>query len=181
MANKNASSQKVRPKWWPRIGPGLVLAVLAGVAIWRWLPAGSVGPPHIVRSSATATTTIGLSAPDPVWLLGQRDALNLSVSQTKRLAGLQTRWDRDTQELREALERARAEFAQTAPPQDGGGATLQQIEEQAAPVSHLTRQLLEARRAWWGETAVILTPTQRQQAELAWAQRFTPKGEGSGA
>jgi hypothetical protein len=115
-----------------------------------------------------------MSAPEPAWLLGQKDALGLSDVQVKKLRQMRARWDRDTRELEEALTRASAEFDREMGAAGKRGSTLENLKTRAAPVSELTRALLEARRAWWEEAARVLTETQREEAERAWRERLLP-------
>jgi hypothetical protein len=57
----------------------------------------------------------------------------------------------------------------------GRSITLPELQERAAPVTELSRQLLEARRAWWSEAGAVLTRAQRRQAEQAWGERLSRK------
>ncbi|HXI18816.1 MAG TPA: hypothetical protein VNM48_20820 [Chloroflexota bacterium] len=166
---------------WFRFGPGLLLAIVASVIVWRRMPPGTFGdsaPPRIETAQIEAFPASPPSAPDPAWLLSQRDTLRLSASQRKKLEMLRNRWERDTRELRGALDRASNEFNRSvrgAAKEGEHGLTIQQLQERAAPISELSRQLADARRAWWNEAAQILTNSQRQRAEEAWARRFTTK------
>ncbi len=162
---------------WFRVGPGLLLAVAASVWVWRQQspprPRGEQSPPRIERTRADnrAADAPLLSAPDPDWLLARQNTLGLNRTQDARLRALHARWQRDTQTLRAALARATAQFEQeTAAARSGG--TLEGLQERARPVSELSRQLADARRAWWDEAADVLIPAQRKQAEQAWARRF---------
>ncbi|HXI18577.1 MAG TPA: hypothetical protein VNM48_19605 [Chloroflexota bacterium] len=162
---------------WFRFGPGLLLAIVASVIVWRRMPPGTFGgsaPPRIETAQIEAFPASPPSAPDLAWLLLQRDTLRLSASQRKKWEMLRNRWERDTRELRGALDRASNEFNRSMR-DNGEGVTMQQIQERAAPVSELSRQLADARRAWWNEAAQVLTTSQRQRAEEAWARRFTTK------
>lgn len=176
MTKRQTTSKNPAPqaRHWFRFGPGLLLALLASAIVWYRM-ASSGGGPRIERKTVAVPFTPAPSAPDPAWLLEQQKALRLSESQVKKLSRLRMRWDRNTQALREALEHASVAFEQSIPPPDGGRLSLEQLKKQAAPVSELSRQLLEARRAWWSEAATVLTPSQRQQAEQAWSRRLAPK------
>jgi hypothetical protein len=159
-----------------RFGPGLLLAVIASVVVWRLSPPDArgiaSGPPRIERTQRVALPHPPPSAPDPAWLLEQRDALRLTAPQMAKLSRLRARWDRDTRALREALDHASAEFDRSMGGAGGPGQTMEQLQERAAPVSHLSRQLTAARRAWWSEAATVLTAAQRRRAEEAWARRL---------
>jgi len=162
---------------WFRIGPGLLLAVAASVWVWQQSPRppGGGRPPRIERTrvdnnAVPSAAPLLLSAPDPDWLLARRNTLNLTEKQTARLRALHARWQRDTRALRAALARAIAQFEQETAARSG--VTIGALQERARPVSELSRQLADARRAWWDEAAAVFTPSQRQKAEQAWAQRF---------
>jgi hypothetical protein len=173
--NAKTKAGRERPGLW--FGPGLLLAVIAVLLAWRFAPRESEKP-RLERTPVSTAATTGLSAPEPAWLLAHRDALGLAPVQVARLDALQARWQKNTQPIRAQLETAGADFARSLPAGDGRGVTIQQVREQATPVSERTRQLLAARRAWWGEAAVVLTPAQKQEAERAWAQRFTARAGG---
>lgn len=174
-------TQNTLKRRWFRFGPGLLLAIVASVIVWRRMPPGTFGgsaPPRIETAQIEAFPASPPSAPDPAWLLLQRDTLRLSASQRKKLEMLRNRWERDTRELRGALDRASNEFNRSvrgAAKEGEHGLTMQQLQERAAPVSELSRQLADDRRAWWNEAAQVLTTSQRQRAEEAWARRFTTK------
>ncbi len=163
---------------WFRIGPGLVLTIVASLLLWRQLPPrrnGRVDPPRIERTRVDAVLDAPLSAPDPEWLLAQRDTLRLSTAQVQKLVKLQGRWNRDTRELREALARISDQFNREMGTGGGRGVTMKALRERAAPISSLSRQLADARQAWWGEAAAVLTPAQQRRAEQAWAKRLLTK------
>lgn len=160
---------------WFRFGPGLLLAIAAILLVWPHLPRSGGGPPRIARTRADAVPNPPPGAPEPAWLLEQRHALRLSPPQVRKLNKLRARWDRDTQALRTALARSAAEFDRSMVAAGGQRATVQQLQERAAPVSEFSRQLLDARRAWWDEAATLLTGSQRRRAEQMWARRLSLK------
>jgi hypothetical protein len=159
-----------------RFGPGLLVAIAASLLVWRFAPPRDAGKPVVEPMSISAGERSKLSAPDPVWLWSHKYPLGLDASQVTRLQGLEGRWERDTKALRDELDRASKEFSQEGSSARRQSATIEQIRGQADPVSDLTRQLLESRRAWWEEATVVLTPAQRQQAEKAWSKRFESAG-----
>jgi hypothetical protein len=160
-----------------RIGPGLVLALVASLVVWHQLPPVAGTGPRIERRRMDALPNPPPTAPDPAWLLEQRDALGLSAPQVRKLERLRARWDRNTRALQETLARASAEFEQGMRADSGRGQSIEQLRERAAPVSHLSRQLSDARRAWWSEAATLLTTSQRHRAEQAWGRRFHVREE----
>jgi hypothetical protein len=157
-----------------RFGPGLLVAIAASLWVWWQFPPQSAAP----RIERTALPTTSLpSAPEPEWLLSQRESLEISAAQWEKLSRLRDRWNRDTRELRGALRQASADFNRGL--SSDSSLTMQQIQERAAPVSELSRQLAAARAAWWDEAAQILSRPQRQRAEENWAQRFANKARPS--
>lgn len=165
--------QKAAPRWF-RIGPGLFLAVVASVIVWRWFPPQRQTP-RLERVPLKAPS-FGLSAPEPAWLLAQKHTLQLSAAQVQQLTRLRVRWERDTRELHKKLDYASQQFNQNLSNPDGASLPMSQLQERAAPVSELTRRLTAARAAWWQEAGQLLTPTQRRRAEELWAQRFAKPG-----
>lgn len=159
-------------KRWLRVGPGLVLALLAIVLLWPTLRDGMRSDRPRIERSQLAVIPAPPAAPELGWLLEQRDALELTPAQGEKLGRLKTRWDRETQSLREGLDEASREFERGIGGGEGPPRSIQQIQERAAPLSELSRRLAEARRAYWSEAARLLTPAQRRQAEDAWTRRL---------
>ena len=171
---KNASNQAAPKRRWWRFGPGLLLACAAIAWLWPHLfPAAK--PPHIERSVQSSTVPAALSsAPETTWLLQQRDVLKLNAAQAEKLQKLVARWQRDTKSLRVALESASANYNRDMAHDAKAGrkVTIEQLQERAGPVSELSRQLSQARRAWWDEAAQVLADEQRRNAEQMWTRRF---------
>ena len=179
--NERASSERSAspPKRrWFRLGPGLLLAIIASVLLWRQLPPRTGGstelpPPRIERKRVDIEPVVPLSAPDPTWLLSQHEALGLSTAQVQKLRQLELRWSRDTRELQDALARVSGDFNRDmAATGSSKGVTLEALRQQAAPVSALSRQLAAARRAWWSEASSVLTPVQQKQVQARWQERL---------
>lgn len=164
---------------WFRIGPGLLLAIIASVFLWRQLPPGPVAAPQAPRIERTrvdqAPEAPPPGVPDGEWLLAQKDALHLSAEQRQKLIKLVARWRRDTAELRDALARTSDQFNREMASDKGKGVTIDSLREKASPVSALSRELAAARRAWWNEAKHVLTAAQQQQAEAGWQARFSPE------
>lgn len=177
-----------------RVGPGLLLAALASLVLWRLSPPIPDGPAPALPPPAPAQgVAVPPAAPDPDWLFTTRGALGLTPAQERRLGVLHSRWRRDTEPLRNALAQASAEFDRAARAEwpskatttaNGAaaprGMTLEDIRQHAGPLSALSRDLADARRSWWEEAATrVLTPAQRERAERAWAERLTPGRKGA--
>jgi hypothetical protein len=170
MTNRNENTKQTMRT----VGPGLLIAVVASVLIWRQLPATREVPPTVTRTRVEAgPVPAPPGAPEPGWLLQQRNDLRLNPKQVQKLSRLRARWERDTRALHQDLARASAEFNHHMAGDDGRGLTMQELHERAAPVTELSRQLSDARRAWWSEAAAVLTASQRRQAERAWVQRLS--------
>ncbi len=169
-------------------GPGLVIAVLViGLLVWSgWLPLLRAAP-QVEGARVETSQPVPASAPEPHWVLSHRGDLMLRRSQVVQLQRRVARWDEDTRALREALDReafrvqqalilggsraaapARAEATSEArrpqPPR-----TLEQMQELAAPLSELSRELSQARHTWWAEAARVLTSDQRHRTKQLWA------------
>lgn len=156
------------------IGPGVVIAIIA--VAWFW---PQIAPPKPTVAPSQTTTTIGLSAPEPQWLLQHAGELKLSSQQTLKLNRLRDRWNRDTGELRAELQRATAQFNSDGRAASSSAASLPELQNKMAPVSGLSRQLNEARRLWWSDARRVLNTAQQTRAEELWAKRFgrSPRGK----
>lgn len=176
---KNSPASTCKPRWF-RFGPGLVIAIIAAMFVYQRAPMQRAQPLRTVPQasemardkSASSSDNALPAAPDADWLWSQRAMLNLNPQQTRRLQNLRTRWQRDTRELQADLARASVQFEREMEQEKAHPDTLQVLAARGAPVADLSRQLAQARRAWWNEARVIFSPTQRAQAEAAWRQRF---------
>jgi hypothetical protein len=171
---KTTSGREKRERKRFPIGPGLMLAIVISVIVWRQaapqnVPAG----PQVLPSHVEAAPVALPTAPDPDWLLDHWQDLDMTPEQLKRLGELHERWDRETAGLRENLALASEVFECEMAAQDGAGLTVEWIQERAAPVSELSRKLGQARRAWWQEASGVLTEQQRERAEAMWAEGLT--------
>lgn len=157
-----------------RVGPGLVLAILASIAVWAFMPR-QPSRSTILPSSA-ALAPVAASAPDPHWLFHQARALGLTPAQASKLGRLVARWDRDTESLRGSLQSEAEAFQKGMADRAGKPANVQQVKQDAAPMASLSRQMADARRAWWADARTVLTPDQRAMAETAWANQWSGRG-----
>ena len=165
------------PRSWLRFGPGLLVALVVIWLLWPRLFPPNPASPVVERTRLDVVPATLASAPDPAWLLAQRESLKLSAAQFQKLSRLRARWERDTRTLRAALDNASARFNRDMAEDTAArrSVTVERLQERAAPVAELSRQLSQARRAWWGGAAEVLSIEQRQRAEQAWAQRFSKK------
>lgn len=157
------------------VGPGVVLAVIAAYVGWREAPGRSAAsrpalPPPGQASLPERPTR---PAPEPGFVLEQREALRLNPRQVRGLTAVRDRYERETVALREALEWSAGSFKTGMQERAERGETLQGLQERGAAVSTLSRQLAAARRGAWEEAGGHLTAGQREQAEALWHARMT--------
>ena len=100
---------------------------------------------------------------------GATRQLELSDAQFQKLSQLQQRWARDTRELQNSIDAATRDF--NAAMNKDKGATMEQLQERAAPLSELSRQMSDARQAWWSEASLVLNAGQQKRARELWQQR----------
>jgi Spy/CpxP family protein refolding chaperone len=165
-----------------RFGPGLVLAVIAGYYVWRMnLPTPQPGgaAPRIERNHIEPGRT-NLSAPEPRWIMEHAKDLGLTEKQTVQLRKLKDRWDTNMKPLEAQLNEASTAVSNTLPEASSKGAAIETVRAKAAPVSELTHELLEARKAWWQEASAVLTPAQKLRTEELWSQRFANSSHAAG-
>ena len=180
---RNDSQQARRAqRTWFRVGPGLLLAVMASVFVWMRVPRQPGPPPGGPPQTLPAQTTASRpSAPDPEWVLKNAERLKLTPAQTVTMRRLDGRWEKETRELRAELKAASTDFDGAMAASGSKGLPLADVQRLAVPVSDLTRQLAAARRAWWDEASTHLSSAQRKSAEKAWSSRFEPRGTGQPA
>jgi hypothetical protein len=175
-AGQSIQQQPATPRQrWFRIGPGAVLALIAGYFILRsnpdrFQPARQSPPVRPGRTSMTVPAPP--AAPEVAFLLEKRHELTLTPGQIRTLTAIERQWQRDTAALREALDRSASVFHRRMQEQGGKGQTLARLEEEAAAVSDYSRQLYAARRTAWQQAARQLTAAQRQRAETLWNEKL---------
>ncbi len=157
---------------WLRIGPGLLLALTAIAWGWPYLFPPAVKP-KIERTLQSQSPVTVPSAPDPNWLLEQRANLKMSDAQFQKLSQLQTRWTRDTRQLQTAIDAATRDF--NASMSADKGVAMEQLQTRAAPLSELSRQMADARRAWWSEASLVLDAEQRKRAQELWQRHLAAR------
>ena len=172
MKSTSTASTPPRRRWF-RFGPGLLLALTALAWGWPYL-FPSVKPPRIERTQIADAPVATPRAPDPAWLLTQRAQLQMSDAQLQKLRRLEARWQRDTRDLQSDLNNATRDFnsQMRADTNQKTGATIEQLQARAAPVTALSRQLAGARRAWWDEAKLVLNDEQRKSAQTAWQRHL---------
>jgi hypothetical protein len=119
------------------------------------------GPP---RPAVHATAWPALPAPPPTAreILDGSDALDLSPQQTERLRELDRQWQAEYRGLQEAIRTASAEFERfVADARQGGGASLQALQQRSSDLRHLSMILRERRAEHSRRAAGVLTEAQR--------------------
>jgi hypothetical protein len=160
-----------------RFGPGLVVALVAIVVVWR------ASPEHFRTPRPSLSTPPSAASPhappeeapaalDPGFLLDHSAELGLTPTQRQALVAVRARYDRDTGALQRELEWAARDFQGGMAAQGGKGVTIGALQERAAETSALSHQLAAARRAAWEEAAPHLTLEQRERAEALWRLRM---------
>lgn len=163
--------QRQAPPRWLRFGPGMALALAAAVALWPRLQENLPGAAPRAQRGSLAQLPPPPAAPDLDWLRTHMAGLHLDRSQSTRLLRVVMDWDTQTRPIRMELDHAAAQFQPEADPR-GKVVRIQDLTAQTGPVSLLSRQLADARRAYWEEAARVLTPEQRRLAEAAWTRHL---------
>ncbi|MBW3635002.1 MAG: hypothetical protein KY445_00880 [Armatimonadetes bacterium] len=182
MTRQSQPTVKSGARRWFRFGPGLLLAIIASAIVWQRQPLRAPArtvpeAADYLKSSSQAKDGAEFvpafsTAPDPDWLLSQRTALALNAEQTRKMESLRARWQRETRASRAMLARASEQFERDMKSIKERAITLPELQERATSVTELSRQLAQARRAWWSEASGLLSVEQRQRAEREWARRF---------
>jgi len=136
-----------------------LLALGLGFGVSQWSPRPS--PP---RPAVHATARPALPAPPPTAgeILARSDALGLSARQTERLRELARQWQAESGELQEAIRAASAEFERfVADARQGGGASLQTLQQRSSDLRQLSVTLRERRAEHSHRAASVLTEAQR--------------------
>lgn len=137
----------------------VLLAVGFGLGLSQWQPRSSPLRPdvHVGRRPP-------LLAPPPTAreILDRSGALSLSPRQTEQLRELDRRWQAEYETLRAAVRAASGEFERfVADARQGGGASLQALQQQSGELQQSSATLRE-RRAEHSRRAVgVLTEAQR--------------------
>jgi hypothetical protein len=148
-----------------RIGPGLLLAILAAIVIGIQerpnLQAPRVRPvvEHVPHFSQRPS-----AAPDLSLLLARADALQLTPRQRTAIVRLMKQWAPESAQRRRDMDRAAAGFTQfMQEAQHRGQGVLGDIQRHAAETSALTTQWLARKAYFWQQGLTVLTSEQRQR------------------
>jgi hypothetical protein len=136
-----------------------LLVIGLGLGLSQWQPR-----PSPVRPAVHTTARPALPAPSPTAseILARSDGLGLSPRQTERLRELDRQWQADYGELQEAIRAASAEFERfVAAARQGGGASLQTLQQRSGELQQLSVALRERRTEHSRRAAGVLTEAQR--------------------
>lgn len=182
MLKPGTSRQRAGGRWL-RIGPGLVLAIVASVYVWvrdrpdlpvrsDW-PSVERVPPAVTRPPRV---------PDVSDLLKHAEVSALTPRQRATIAGLVKEWQAESAERRREMDRAAAAFDDTMhKARSRGQGNLNEIYRSAAETSALTSEWLARKADLWQRGLAELTPSQRRRAIELLAKHPTrpeqPRGE----
>jgi hypothetical protein len=160
---------------WMRVGPGLLLAIVAAALLWRGRPdrsaADRVASPA-AASQRTMSYTPPPAAPPLPYVLEHGDELHLTPAQRRSLTALERRCAAETAALREALDRAAGQFRSDMEGRPASEA-MRGFRERSAAIGEYSRRLAAARRACWEDAARGLTAAQRTRAEDRWRREMS--------
>jgi len=155
----------------PVVGPGLIIALALSVFyVWRRLQPPEVERPVIIQHEGAMAAT---GVPDPPFVLDHAAELGLTEAQRSKVGKLAAEYDRDTEELRKALDEAAGEMGEGLGKASGEPAPVTDIQESAHGVAELSGLLAEARAQAWPGLCAVLSGEQQQQAKRAWAAAHT--------
>ncbi len=136
-----------------------VVAVGIGLGLSQWK--GHPGPPRPAIRTATRPALPALP-PTAREILERSDALGLSPQQTERLRQLDRQWEAENGQLQEAIRAASSEFERfVADARQGGGASLQSLQQQSGELRSLSMTLRERRAEHSRRAVAVLNETQR--------------------
>jgi len=136
-----------------------LLAIGLGFGLSQWRPRPSPLRPAV---HATARPPLPALPPTAREILDGSAALSLSPRQTERLRELDRQWQAEYRQLHEAIRTASAEFEQfVGDARQGGGASLQALQQRSSELQHLSGTLRERRAEHSRRAAGVLTEAQR--------------------
>jgi len=136
-----------------------LLAVGLGLGLSQRQPRPSPPRPTVHADAQPARPAAPLTAGE---IRDRSDALGLSPQQAGRLRELDRQWQAEYGRLHEAIRTASAEFAQfVAAARQGGGASLQALQQRSSELQHLSVTLRERRAEHNRRAAGVLTEAQR--------------------
>ena len=179
---KRSEPSPKRP--WLRFGPGVVLALaLSALIASQWIKTEIVNrrqpsAPPIVESqvlSYPAEEKLG-PTPEVGFVIENAVILHLSSAQLARLRSLQSEWERYSKpKMAQARQAAAGANEYLNSVKSKPRTSMAQIQDKAASLVALSREISEVRRSTWERAVKVLTPEQSRalenQRQAAWSKR----------
>jgi hypothetical protein len=167
-----ASRRGVRSRWL-RIGPGLILAIVASVYIWvQNRPDLAARPDRPVVDRVPPVVARPPATPEIADLLKQADALALTPHQRAAIARLVEEWAPESAERRREMDQAATAFNDyMRGARQRRKENTNEIYRNAAETSALTSDWLARKASFWQRGLAELRPEQRRQAMGLLSQR----------
>lgn len=178
----NASSKPKRR--WLNIGPGIVLALAVSALIGsQWIKAEVAArrqpsAPPIIERQVVSSSYEEKSGPTPDvgFIVTRANKLHITAVQITQLKALNVKWQRFYAPRMNAANQAASRTNKYLDAAKNHSRTpVAQIQDAAAPVIALSREISSARRSYWDQATKILTPEQRKvlqtEREADWAKR----------
>jgi len=151
-----------------RVGPGTVLALIAGAGllIANRNAIGVRPQPEVEHIPAIHSAPLKLWKPEPKLIIDHKAEIKLSAGQTKRIASLSAAWGRERVnlegEMSAAATGANAGMAQAQP---GHAVPAAQLTSGLRDYSALSREYDARRRRYWDDALSLLNRAQRERIE----------------
>ena len=154
-----------RPRKWIIVGPGILIAAIIALEVMARDHQTRTGPPivehQIVRGQVGSG---GYPAGSIEYILTKSDRLQLTEAQVGKLGELRAAWQAKIGPITREMNSAAADFERFMR-QSGRRASMRDIQDHAAVVSELSRQLSSIRRIYWERALQILDAGQRETLE----------------
>jgi hypothetical protein len=153
-----------------RIGPGLIIALIATVIIggnaiknqlaMRQASPGPIIERHVVTSGGDKAGPI----PDVKFLIDRGPKFGLTNTQLSSLAKLESQWEKAYAPLMKEAKAREGKFKRyLATVRDASRTPVSQVQKEAAPFIAISSDIAAARRDYWSQAMALLTPKQRTE------------------
>ena len=165
------------------IGPGLIIALIVSMFIgYNWYKTvkqrNVTDMPPIVERNVFSSPEQEKLGPIPLvkFIIDRRKKLNLNNSQASELSVLHAEWNKLYEPKLSEAKKAAASAGKYLAGKKGQSRTPSaHIQNEAAPLILLSREISSARSRYWDKAMQILTPKQRvfvqREREIFWAAR----------
>ena len=184
MNNRSTEKNNTQPKRrLLRIGPGLIIALIVSMFIgYNWYTTIQSRPvsdtPPIVERSVFSSPEQEKLGPTPVvkFIIDRQIKIGLNSSQATKISELNTEWKKLYEPKLAEANKAAANAGKYLADAKGQSRTPSaHIQNEAAPLISLSREISSARSRYWDKAMQILTPKQRvivqKEREIFWAAR----------